>query len=615
MVGGLLRRLSTFAALLTVSASACLPTQPPPRREIIHLHGNAYERGKQHGEKMKSKIHSFYTTLLTASLFPYLGREQPTIAGLLNEYKAERYQNGRFAYELLLDSAKNIEKSLNKNQRDELRGISDGSGLSYDEVLVLNTFVDSVLAVRGIALAIRLSRAPQLTRLEFTGAATDGVDNDGDSMIDEAGEGVLDPFLADGAANAVEVPVDTRIKVTLKDPEGIDQESLRLTLNGQLYTRQSLTFEEPSADTLVVTLTPPAALEPAATFTLVVTAGDKLVVTTPPPSHVSFMRDEELLFTTRGAGLIPSRVRRPPQTDGRTRPPPIAFAVDGKSSSSGPLLAHHFALLDANTAHKHTLVTVHHPDDGSPAYATVGWAGVAYGLVGMSERGVGYACNPSDTLDNSVVGSVLDQVLDLSKAKLSAKGVPIGFTGRRILENAPDTLAAVQIVKGLSHVYGWNCIVSDSKGTMRSVELDSDVFKSGDSVFTVAPEDVDAKGTRIASVGDDDLIAGSAYRLNTNDITTRTLAGQRVVPQKIWSTFFYRSRRVVDAVARRISAGPMNVADAEALLGDDELVDKSDSMTAAVLELAGKKLHYAIGQVPATSQPFETFDFAAPEGM
>ncbi len=609
MVGGLLRRL----LILLVCVSACVPTQPPPTREIIHLRGNAYERGKQHGEKLKSKIHSFYTTLLTASLFPYLGREQPVIAGLLNEYKGERYQNGHFAYELLLDSAKAIEKSLNKAQRDELRGIADGSGLSYDEVLVLNTFVDSVLAVRGIALAIRLSRAPQLTRLEFVGAANDGSDNDGDGMADEAGEGVFDPFVANAFANAVEVPVNTTLKLTLKDPDGVDRPSLRLTLNGQLYTEGSpgLSFESLAPDTLVVTLTPQTALAPGSTQTLVVTAGDQLVVEQPPPSHLSFMRDEELLFTVKGAGLTPAQVRRPPLTDNRTRPPPTAFALTGAASSAGPLLAHHFALLDANTAHKHTVVTVHHPDDG-PAYATVGWAGVAYGLVGMSERGVGYACNPSDTLDNSVVGSVIDQVADLSKAKLTAKGTPIGFVGRRVLETATDTLSAVEVFKANKHVYGWNCLVADSAGLMRSVEVDSDVFKSGDSVFTVAPADRNVEGERIASLSDDDLIAGSAYRLNTTDVITLNLAGQRVVPQKVWSTFFYRSRRVVDAVARKLTPR-MSVEAAEALLGDDELVDKSDSMTAAVLELSAKKLHYAIGQVPATSAPFETFDFKAPE--
>jgi hypothetical protein len=610
MVPGLLRRL----LVLFLCVSACVPTQPPPTRELIHLRGNAFERGKQHGEKLKSKIHSFYTTLLTASLFPYLGREQPVIAGLLNEYTTERYQNGNFAYELLLDSAKSIEKSLTKAHRDELRGIAEGSGLSYDQVLVLNTFVDSVLAVRGIALAIRLSRAPQLTRLEFVGAQSDGADNDGDGMTDEMGEGTFDPFVADAFANAVEVPADATLKLTLKDPEGIDRPSLRLTLNGQLYTEGSagLSFESPTPDTLIVTLKPQASLALGSTQTLVVTAGDQLVVEQPPPAHLSFMRDEELLFTVKGAGLTPAQVKRPPLTDNRTRPPPIGFALTGAASSAGTLLAHHFALLDANTAHKHTVVTVHHPDDGSPAYATVGWAGVAYGLVGMSERGVGYACNPSDTLDNSVVGSVIEQVADLSKAKLTAKGTPIGFVGRRILETATDTLSAVEVFKANKHVYGWNCLVADSAGLMRSVELDSDVFKSGDAVFPVAPADRNVQGERISSVTDNDLIAGSAFRLNTTDVVTLNLAGQRVVPQKVWSTFFYRSRRVVDAVSRKLAA-PMSVEAAEALLGDDELVDKSDSMTAAVLELSAKKLHYAIGQVPATSKPFLTFDFAAPE--
>lgn len=606
MVRGLLRRLLVVLFCLT----ACAPTQPPPTREVIHLRGNAYERGKQHGEKMKSKIHSFYTTLLTASLFPYLGREQPVIANLLAEYQGQRYQNGAFAYELLLDSAKSIEKSMNRAQRDELKGISDGSGLPYDKVLVLNTFVDSVLAVRGIALAIRLSRAPQLTRLEFVGLGSDGADNDGDALIDEPGEGILDPFTADAFANAVEVPPGTALKLTLKDPDGIDRLSLRLTLGDTLYTEKSsaLTFEDPAADTLVVTFTPPAPLPLSSTQTLVVTAGDKLEVANPPPAHLSFMRDEELLFTVKGAGLTPAQVKRPALTDGRTRPPPVGFALTGAAAKGGTLLAHHFALLDANTAFKHTLVTVHHPDNGAPAYATVGWAGVAFGMAGMSERGVGYACNPADTLDNSVVGSVIDQVGDLSKATLTAKGTPIGFVAREVLETATSTLDAVAVFKANKHVYGWNCLLADSAGVLRSVEVDSDVFKSGDGVFVVAPQDLNAQGQRIAGTSNEDLIAAAAYRLNTNDVVTLNLAGQRVVPQKVWSTFFYRSARVVDAVARKL-AGGLDVEGAQALLGDVELVDRSDSMTAAVLDLKGKKLHYAIGQVPATSAPFLTFDF------
>jgi hypothetical protein len=301
-------------------------------------------------------------------------------------------------------------------------------------------------------------------------------------------------------------------------------------------------------------------------------------------------------------------------TDGRTRPPPIAFAVTGSAAAAGQtLLAHHFALLDANTAHKHTVVLVHHPDDGSPAYATVGWAGVAYGFAGMSARGVGYACNPSDTLDNSVVGSVIDQVADLTTAKLIARGTPVGFVGRKVIESATSADDAIATFKASKFAYGWNCMVADGTGAMRVAEVDSDVFKSGDSVFTIAPADRNAQGERIASTSDDNLIEGSAYQLNTTDVVTLNLAGQRVVPQKVWSSFFYRSRRITDAVARKLT-GRFDVEAAEALLGDDELVDKSDSMTAAVMELSAKKLHYAIGEEPATNAPWETLDLtqAAP---
>ena len=69
-------------------------------------------------------------------------------------------------------------------------------------------------------------------------------------------------------------------------------------------------------------------------------------------------------------------------------------------------------------------------------FAVVGWAGVVYGFSGLSDTGLGYACNPSDTLDNSVVGSVFENIFDLSKAKLLATGTPMGFLGRKMLETA-----------------------------------------------------------------------------------------------------------------------------------------------------------------------------------
>lgn len=612
-------RARQAAVAVAVALLGCQPLERPPTREVVHLYGSPYERGRQHGEQLKSKVHSFYSTLLTSSLFPYLGREQPDIASFLPEYQAERYQGGRFAFELLLDSAKSIERTLPRAVRDELRGVSEGSGLSYDQVLVLNTFFDSVLAVRGIALAIRLGRAPQLERLEVVGAAGDGVDNDGDGQVDEAEEGVLAPWVPELRASFVEVPVSARFKLTLRDPHGIDPATLRLTLADRLYQRgdPGLELVAPDPDTLEVTVAPVEPLPAASAVTLVVSAGDAKVLEDPPPAHQSFMRDEEVVFTTRGAGLSPEAVRRPPLFDGRTRPPPVALAVRGAATAGGaPLLGHHFALLDANTSHKHGVVFVHHPE-GAPPFAVVGWAGVTWGLSGLSTQGLGFACNPADTLDNTVVGSVLDQVGDLSKARLVASGTPIGVASRRALESATTAAGAVEVMKTISHVYGWSCAFADGEGGLAAVETDGDVFKEGQGgVFPLGPDTLDPKGNRLVSLRGDDLVLASSYALNFPDIVTLTLAGQRVVPQRRWSGFYFRSRRAADAAFRGLEAayGQLDVAALQALLSSDELVDASDSMNAVVLEPRALKLHSAMGQVPATAGPFETLDLAAEVG-
>lgn len=605
--------------LALAACAACQPLSAPPTREVVHLYGSPYERGFQHGEKLKSKVHSFYTTLLTNSLFPYLGREQPDIASFLAEYQAERYQNGRFAFELLLDSAKNIERTLPRATREEIRGLAEGSGLSYDEALVLNTFVDSTLAVRGIALAIRLGRAPQLERLEAMGAGSDGVDNDADGQVDEAEEGVLAPWVPELRASWVELPVSTQFKLTLKDVDGIDRSTLRIRLGDALFLDgdPGLTVSAPAADTLEVLLAPPEPLPAAAALTLVVSAGDAKLLENPAPAHFSFMRDEEVVFTTRGAGLAPNRVSRPELTDGRTRPPPVAVAVRGAAARERePLLAQHFALLDANTAHKHGVVFVHHPDSGPP-FAVVGWAGVTWGLSGLSSRGLAYACNPADTLDNTVVGSVLDQVADLSKAKLVASGTPVGVAGRRTLEGAATAQTAVDLFKTIDHVYGWACSFADQGGGLAAVETDGDIFEEGDNgTYPLGPDTLDAQGQRLASLRGDELVLGSSYAVNFPDIVTLNLAGQRVVPQRRWSGFYFRSRRVIDAALRQLEAeyGQTDVASLQALMGSDAVVDKSDSMNAVVLEPKGLRLHTAMGQVPATAGPWETVDLAAEVG-
>ncbi|MEW6432840.1 MAG: hypothetical protein AB1730_15150 [Myxococcota bacterium] len=600
----------TLLVLLALSVCACGPQQPPPTRETLTVSGAPYDRGLAHGTQLRSKIRSFYTTLLTNSLFPYLSRERPDIASLLTEYQKERYADGRFAYELLLDSAKSVERTLNRATREELQGIADGSGLSYDQVLVLNTFVDSVLAVRGVALAIRQGRAPVVEAVELVGAGADGVDNDGDGDVDEPGEGVFSPWAPELNAQAVELPPDVKLRAVFVDPDGVDPATVRVTFGTELFTQGSpqLVMTELAADRLEVVATPSQPLTMGAVVTVVLSAGDKKIVDNPPPSHASFMRDEELVFTVKGAGLARQDVRRPRLLDHRTRPPTFALGARGTATAGdGAYLAQHFALLDANTSHKHTVAIRHQPESG-PAYVTVGWAGVVYGFTGMNERGVGYACSPSDTLDNSVVGSVLENVADLSQAKLLATGTPIGFVGRKVLEQATDAASARDVMAAAKHVYGWTCLVGDAAGGLEAVEVDSDVFNSGTGgIYPYRPEDVDATGRPYASVGADDLLAGSSYSKNLDDAPVLNIAGTRMVPQRQWSSFFFRSRRAMDGVGRKLKAayGTVDAATLQGVLGDPELVDRSDSMNAVVLDLGARQVRSAMGQVPATDGPFE----------
>lgn len=602
--------IKPVSLLLAVSLLACGPYNKPPTRELVELRGTPYERGLQHGTQLRSKIRSFYTTLLTNSLWPYLGREQPDIVTFLPEYGAERYQNGNFAFELMLDSAKSIERSLNRATREELQGVADGSGMTYDQILVLNTFFDSVLAVRGVALAIRLGRAPLLKSVTFVGADGDGVDNDSDGQIDETGEGHFEPYIPELYGLAVELDPTKPIRLVLTEVDGVDPATVRIFLDNQLFnsTSPELVATELSPTELQVTFTPSAPLANGLTTTLVVGAGDKVVLENPLPEHASFMRDEEIAFTTRGAGLSRRDVRRPALTDGRTRPPPVAIGVRGTMTADGkPYLAHHFSLLDANTAHKHTVALRHVPDNG-PAFVTIGWAGIVYGMTGMSERGVGYACDPADTLDNSVVGAVLDNVADISKARLVARGMPIGFLGRRILEQATDAASARDVIANAERAYGWTCVLADKNGGMEAIEVDSDIFNDGSrGNFLLSTTELDSSGRRYASTSDDDFVLGSNYVKNVPDITTLLVAGQRIVPQRQWSGFFYRSRRAADGVKGRLEAakGTIDAQFLQDLISDEQFVDKSDSMNAVVLDLENLQVRSAMGQIPATSGPFE----------
>ncbi|HEY1087822.1 MAG TPA: hypothetical protein VGE37_09010, partial [Archangium sp.] len=192
---------------------------------------------------------------------------------------------------------------------------------------------------------------------------------------------------------------------------------------------------------------------------------------------------------------------------------------------------------------------------------------------------------------------------------LLAEGLPIGFLGRRVLEQATDAASARELVANAPRVYGWTCVFGDSQGGLEALEVDSNIFNEpSKGNFPLTTNELDAEGRRYASTGPDDFVLGSNYVKNVPDIATIAVAGQRITPQRNWSGFFYRSRRAADGVKDRIEAakGAIDADFLQALIADPQFVDQSDSMNAVVIDVKNLEVRSAIGQVPATNGPFET---------
>ena len=177
MVVALLRTVLLLSLLAPLFG--CAPFEKPPTRETLELRGKPYDRGFQYGERYKSKIHSFYATLLTNSLFPYLSREQPDIATLIARYAGDEYKGEKFAYQLLLDSANRARaskvapiiasSSVSTMARLASEVHVDAAVLSY-----LNQIVSGTRDHRDSALGVSMRGALALARASKTWAISRG---------------------------------------------------------------------------------------------------------------------------------------------------------------------------------------------------------------------------------------------------------------------------------------------------------------------------------------------------------------------------------------------------------------------------------------------------------
>ena len=241
----------------------------------------------------------------------------------------------------------------------------------------------------------------------------------------------------------------------------------------------------------------------------------------------------------------------------------------------------------------------------------------------MNQSGLAYAVLPSDTLDNRIVGGLLKAVFGgggLTKAKLLANGVPMFSASRQLLEQSKDVASGAAVWSKLGHIFGWNLLLADASGGLQGVEVDpgsvalAPDHETKTQAYMFGPDSATQAARKLASIGDDDIRIACHFQGNTDDVMTLPLTGGAgLAPQRNWSMNYFRSLRVFHGLGDSIKAGygKFDVKSVQALLADKSLVDTSNSMNAVVFEPSKRRLHAAMGTVPATDSTFEVFTLEA----
>jgi len=93
---------------------------------ILHLKGSPYQMGYQHGRLLKDQIKILYKDYLLATL----------------KEKTKDEKRFKVYFNFFKQKAKALEKFIPQEYKEEMKGIADGSGLAYSDVLIMHTFLD-----------------------------------------------------------------------------------------------------------------------------------------------------------------------------------------------------------------------------------------------------------------------------------------------------------------------------------------------------------------------------------------------------------------------------------------------------------------------------------------
>ncbi|MFC1889631.1 carcinine hydrolase/isopenicillin-N N-acyltransferase family protein [Thermodesulfobacteriota bacterium] len=615
---------------------------------IDHFAGTHYELGYQHGQILKNDIQTLYTKFLTNSVFPYLRREHPGIKEVFPYYTEDRFEEN-FGYWILREAAESIEASVPEPYGSvfsaEIDGLADGSGIDRVELLILNTLFDSLLSVLNIAALLSRIDGPRIKDVvissDFDGNGIedlleDGFDNDGDGRTDEHGpltqENVIDHYVAEDHAIMAEIPPTSSFIFTLWDPNGVDMDTTRVFINGELIVRGDDRWEDdwnpeaPGEENPYVELTihaPVRGYPEGAALSVSIIAADMEWVEEPPPTQESVAREERITFTVQGYGEknnvaaledIPNKTIPPTTTNSKS----VNLAVHGDRTEDGKMIVgRDFVLLNVNIAQDHARLLVHHAVDeetGEPLHsvATVGWSGIGASLTAMNDAGLTLCLSRAETLDDSVVQNILQM-------KLITSGFPIGFLVRHVLEHYETVDEATAFLEeafrnGIEPVNGWTILMADAEKAVIA-EISNFVtpfnpnrgkgffthYTAGDGLSSITPYDIRCSEHFIAHRND------LPQNFSIFPILTTFFP---LFFQRNWSPAYFTSVDTFHYMADLMekpeygSFTPERMID---FLREESILHPKDSMHSAVFVPEDRTIHAAMGKRPAPDGRFFQF--------
>lgn len=587
-----------FAFLLAafVLLAACGPTAVDERPiPVVRLKGSPKEMGEQHGRRFGEDIRTLYVRFLAAQVLPYLNRQQKviddTFLGLPGYMKKDEYQDGKFAYRFLLDSAETLAQDQPDDYWQEIDGIAAGAGLAIEEARILNTFGDTLLGMLALSFYTDREKAPVLASVRLAAAENDRLDNDGDGLIDEADEAEFAPLPLTDAARLRVGP--GRIELVLVDADGVQEDPLLLRVNGVDVPQSERTYRTAGTATTLTFDAAPYWHE--GWNTLSVQASDRSLAEEPPPVHPYTMRQVRLLIGgVKASGKAVNA--------GYDDPPGAATSL-AVAADDGSFVARNFVLLDADTAHDHAAVFVFEPsptpENSAPRrYAIVGWAGASWALTGMNDAGQAVSVNIVETLDNGVARGIDEGLFP------KARGMTFGAVGRYVLARNFSPAEFRAAMSGIRAASGVVVQLADAeRGTVTTCELRAGLLDRAPA----ACYGTDSTGPALRPAQN---YVGSfaAYQALYDDAGGNLLDGISPIllkPQRFWSTEWLESYSTYGRLMRVLGADdpgqdPLRWIET---LRTPGIASKRNSMHSAIM-LPGREMWVGAGRLPSTESPF-----------